>query len=138
MKWLCKCVVLALIGGLVYYVIEVLWRGRSHWTMAVLGGLCFVLCGLINEPMPREVPLWKQMVLCSAVITMMELAAGLILNEYLGLGIWDYSQMPFNFLGQICLPYTVLWLFLSVPAIMLDDWLRHRLFGQDCPRYRFF
>ena len=29
-------------GGVLYVLIELAWRGRSHWTMFVLGGLCFV------------------------------------------------------------------------------------------------
>mgnify|MGYP007072511315 FL=1 len=35
-----KCALLFLIGGALYYCIEILWRGHSHWTMAVVGGIC--------------------------------------------------------------------------------------------------
>ena len=58
------------------------------------------------------------------------------LNLMLGLHIWDYSDMPFNFLGQICLPFTILWLFLSLLCIFVDDWLRHALFHEEKPHYR--
>lgn len=44
-----KTVILLLIGGLIYYGIEVAWRGYSHWTMALVGGICFVVIGGINE-----------------------------------------------------------------------------------------
>ena len=38
--------VLFAVGGALYYLVEVLWRGHSDWTMAVLGGVCFLLCGI--------------------------------------------------------------------------------------------
>ena len=63
------------------------------------------------------------------------LVAGLILNVWLGLGIWDYNSLPFNLAGQICLGYSCLWYLLSIPAIVLDDWLRHRFFQEERPRY---
>ena len=135
MKKACKYLFLFIVGGILYYCIEIAWRGFSHWTMMILGGICFVLCGMTNEPIPWETPLWKQMILCSGIITGLELIAGLILNVWLGLGIWDYSSMPFSLYGQICLPYAVLWMFLSVPAIMLDDWLRYWFFGESRPHY---
>ena len=49
-----KMVVLLLIGGTTYFGIEMLWRGHSHWTMALVGGICFVLIGAINEYLPWE------------------------------------------------------------------------------------
>ena len=67
-----------------------------------------------------------------------ELVAGLILNVWLGLGIWDYSTMPLNFMGQICLPFCLLWVLLSVVAVVLDDWLRHWLFAEEHPHYVLF
>lgn len=50
--------------------------------------------------------------------------------------VWDYSNMPFNLLGQICLPFTVIWFFLSAVAVVLDDWIRHILWGEDIPHYK--
>lgn len=137
MKKLCKYLFLFSVGGLIYYGIEIAWRGHSHWTMAILGGVCFILCGLINELLPWSMPLWQQMSLCALLITGAELAAGLVLNVWLGLGIWDYSRMPCNLWGQICLPYSALWIVLSVPAIVLDDWIRYWFFGESRPEYRF-
>lgn len=138
LKAILKHAVLALCGGCVYFLIEMAWRGHSHWTMAVLGGVCFALIGDINEFIPWNMPLVLQGAIGSGIVTLLELVSGIILNLWLGLGIWDYSNMPFNFLGQICLPFSLLWVALSVVAVILDDWLRYWLFGEDRPTYTLF
>lgn len=138
LKAIMKHAVLALCGGCMYFLIEMAWRGHSHWTMAVLGGVCFVLIGDINEFIPWNMPLILQGAIGSGVVTILELISGIVLNLWLGLGIWDYSNMPLNFLGQICLPFSVLWVALSVIAVVLDDWLRYWLFGEDRPTYTLF
>lgn len=69
-------------------------------------------------------------------VTAIEFLSGYILNIVLGLGIWDYSNMPFNIIGQICLPFTVAWYILSLLAIVLDDHLRYWIFGEEKPRYK--
>lgn len=136
MKQILKNTILFLIGGVLYIVIELLWRGHSHWTMFILGGICFFYIGLINEEFTWEMPLIKQMFIGAIVITMWELLFGILVNGAYNLNVWDYSNMPFNFLGQICLPYSILWFFISLPAIVLDDYLRHWLFGEEKPHYR--
>lgn len=138
LKAIMKHAVLALCGGCVYFLIEMAWRGHSHWTMAVLGGICFVLIGDINEFIPWNMPLILQGAIGSGVVTILELVSGIILNLWMGLGIWDYSNMPINFLGQICLPFSILWVALSMVAVVLDDWLRYWLFGEDRPTYTLF
>ena len=134
MKNILKYLALFLIGGALYYCLEVLFRGHSFWSMAVCGGVCFVVCGLINER-NRCMPLPLQMLIATCGITAIELAAGLILNVWLGLRIWDYSNMPGNLLGQICPQFTVLWFFLSAVAIILDDIIRWKIFGEEKPHY---
>ena len=131
-----KCAILFLIGGWLYYCIEIMWRGHSHWTMAIVGGVCFVLIGGLNNYLPWEMPIWKQAVCGSALVTAVELVTGVVLNLYLGLGVWDYSKMPCNLLGQICLPYSALWVGLSLVCIFVDDGLRWRLFHEEKPHYR--
>jgi uncharacterized membrane protein len=134
---LSKKLILFLIGGISYYLIEILWRGYSHLSMFMLGGICFVLIGLINEFYDWNMPLWKQMLIACLVVTVAEFVAGVILNIWLGLDIWDYSNLTFNLLGQISLQYSILWFFLSLPAIVLDDWLRYWLFEEERPHYKF-
>ncbi len=137
---MCKCgkaLILFLIGGATYYGIEVLWRGHSNWTMAVVGGICFLIIGSLNEKyLDWNMCLVYQSMVAAVLVTAVELVAGLVLNVWLGLGIWDYSSLPLNLWGQICLPFTLLWVILSCVAIMLDDWLRHWLFLEERPYYR--
>ena len=90
------------IGGLLYILIELIWRGRSHWTMFLLGGICFVFLGLINEVIPWQMPLWQQILIGAVGITTLEFLTGCIVNLWLGWGVWDYGGLPGNLLGQIC------------------------------------
>ena len=133
---LVKSVLLFFIGGLLYYLIEVAWRGHSHWTMYCLGGLCFVCIGLINEILPWEMALWKQGFIGALIITVLEFAVGCIVNITLGWNVWDYSDVPFNIHGQICLPFSLLWFAVSLAAIVLDDYIRYWAFGEEKPEYR--
>ncbi|MCM1225155.1 MAG: putative ABC transporter permease [Lachnospiraceae bacterium] len=138
---MCKVVkplILFAIGGLLYTLIELLWRGRTHWTMFIVGGICFVLIGLINDEFGWDMPLVKQMAISALLITMFELYVGIALNKGYKLNIWDYSNMPFNLWGQICLPYSILWFLLSLPAIILDDYLRYWFFSEEKPKYKLF
>ena len=133
-----KHIALAITGGLLYILIETLWRGYSHWTMFVLGGMCFLALGLINEVLPWEMPLWQQMLLGACIITCLEFLTGCIVNLWLGWDVWDYSGMPGNILGQVCLQYFLLWLPVSLAGILLDDWLRYWWWGEERPHYRLF
>ena len=135
MKQLCKLIFLFVVGGILYAVIEILWRGYTHWTMAILGGMCFLVCGGLNEWLSWDTPLWIQALICCMAITAAELVAGLVLHVWLGLNIWDYSGLPYNLAGQVCLGYSCLWYMLSIPAILLDDWLRYCFFAEERPRY---
>jgi uncharacterized membrane protein len=105
--------------------------------MFILGGLCFILVGLINEYYSIfKISLLTQQSISCLIITVLELIFGLILNVWLGLDIWDYSNLKFNFMGQICLKYSMLWFFLSLPAIIFYDYLRYWLFGERKPYYK--
>ena len=131
-----KSALLFFIGGLLYYLIEVVWRGYSHWTMYCLGGACFVSIGLINEILPWEMPLWKQGIIGALMVTVLEYVVGCIVNIGLGWNVWDYSDVPFNIQGQVCLPFTLLWFAVSIVAIILDDYIRYWAFGEEKPEYR--
>lgn len=134
-KTLLKHIILFFIGGLIYYLIEILWRGYSHISMIFCGGGCFILIGLVNEIIPWEVKLWKQMLLGSIIVTIVEFFTGCIVNLWLKWNVWDYSNLPFNILGQVCLPFCIAWFFISLLAIVIDDYLRYWLFNEEKPHY---
>lgn len=104
--------------------------------MFALGGLCFVCLGLINEVLPWQMPLWQQMIIGACIITVLEFITGCVINLWLGWGVWDYSGMPGNIMGQVCPQYILLWLPVSLAGIVLDDCLRFRWFGEERPHYK--
>lgn len=136
MKTFFKYFILFSLGGLIYMMLEIIFSGSTHWTMGILGAVCFILIGLINSY--SELPLYKQMLMGAIIVTVLEFAAGVFLNLYLQLDIWNYSQLPFNILGQICLPFSCLWFLLCLPAILLDDYVRSSLFGEPWHHYKLF
>lgn len=111
--------ILFCIGGGSYTGLELLWRRRSHISMFLLGGACFLAIGRFYRRHPRLHPLAK-MAAGSAICTTGELVVGLTLNR--GYTIWDYRKVPLNFLGQICLPFSALWM----PLSALAGWLYRR------------
>ncbi len=113
------------LGGLLYILVELIWRGYSHWTMVLLGGVCFVLIGLLDE-IQQKPPVLLQMLQGASIVTFLEFITGCVLNLWLGLGVWDYSNMPFNILGQICLPFTLIWFFISYLVIKIEN-LMHKM-----------
>lgn len=125
-------------GGFLYCAIEVLWRGHSHPSMFIVGGLCFLLIGGINNHLSWTLGLVWQSVIGAAAVTVAELLSGVIINLWLGWGVWDYSHMPLNVLGQICLPYSIAWIALSALGLLIDDYLRWILYGDERPRYTLF
>lgn len=131
-----KAFTLFLIGGAIYYGMEMVYRGRSHVAMVFVGGICFLICGGLNEIFTFDMPLLTQGIICAFLVTGVELISGCILNLWLGLQIWDYSNLPLNLFGQICLPFSLLWVVLSIVAIIADDYLRYWLFGEEKPHYR--
>lgn len=136
MRTLIRLSTLFCTGGALYLTTEIAWRGHTHWTMFIAGGLCFVLVGAINELFTWELSFIKQCVIGAAVITLVEFVAGLIVNVWLGWDVWDYSGAPFNIMGQICLPYSALWCLVAAIAIVLDDYIRYWFFSEEKPRYK--
>lgn len=137
-KWMKfeKYLFLFFVGGAAYYCLEIISRGYSHYSMFLCGGLCFIGCGILNESVKIEMSLISQMVLSSLLITALEFITGCIVNLWLGWKVWDYSRLPYNFKGQICLIFSVAWFFLSLAAILLDDYLRYKLFDEEKPYYK--
>ena len=126
-NYLIKELILLIIFGITYCGIEILYRGRTHISMLFVGGLCAVLIGMINEITPK-MNIILQMFIGAVIVTIIEFFSGYIINIILGLNVWDYSNLMFNYKGQISLIFTVIWFFLSAPVIYLDDKIRKILF----------
>ena len=108
-----KQTVLFYMGGSAYMTLEFLWRGKSHYSMFLLGGVCFLIIGRLGQKLPLAV----RLILNSGVITTLELVTGLIVNR--NYSVWDYRTAPFNFLGQICLPFSLLWIPVSLLGLLI-------------------
>ncbi|MBQ8833451.1 MAG: hypothetical protein IJ001_00815 [Oscillospiraceae bacterium] len=112
-----RCALFCLGGG-AYVGLEMLWRGWSHFSMFLAGGLCFLLIGHLGEVEPR-LPFALRVLAGVGIITMVELGIGLVFNrEY---RVWDYRSQPGNFLGQICPQFCLLWLPVSALAMGLYE-----------------
>lgn len=114
-----------LIAGGIYLLIELAWRGRTHWTMLPLAAVIFICAGVLDE-VERPPSIWQQVILGTTIATALEFVAGLILNVWLGLGIWDYSNLPGNVLGQICPQFTLAWAVLVLISIRIENFM-HRI-----------
>lgn len=106
------------LGAVGYCLIEILWRGYTHWSMALTGGYCMFMIYWSNTLFYSQ-PWWKKATLGALIITMTEFSVGCVVNITLGLGVWDYSRQPFHLWGQICPLYTLLWFLLSIPLYWL-------------------
>ena len=111
------CVFLA--GGVIYGCLELIWRGYTHWSMILAGGICLLSIHLLNLRL-SEWNIFIRCVLYSLVITAVEFSVGVIVNIVLGLDVWDYSSVPGNILGQVCPSFTLLWMVISVPAVLFS------------------
>ena len=105
-------------------LLEFLWRGYSHGSMFLLGGLCFLLVGGCVAKLTR-LPLALRLILGACVITALELATGLLVNR--DFRVWDYRRLPYNFLGQISLQFSLLWIPLSLAAMVLYNWMLKKI-----------
>lgn len=116
-----KCFLFCLGGGL-YGALELLWRGRTHVSMFFLGGVCFLLLGKLRK---LQLPLPVLPLLGTLVITAGELVTGLAVNR--DYAVWDYRALPMNFMGHICLRFSLLWMPLSLIAMGLYGFLDRKL-----------
>lgn len=128
-------------GATVYFFLEIGYKTltfhpeRISWTMLALAILLCIPVERCGAELPWGVPLWLQALACAALVTAVEFAAGLVLNVWLGLGIWDYSPLPFNFMGQICLQFFFVWWGLCFVFIPVFDWMRWAVEGGERPHY---
>ena len=115
-----------LVGSAGYSLLEILWRGFTHWTMAVTGGLCFFLLYRLNLRRPREGVL-RKCLRGTFAVTAVECLVGCVVNRLLKWQVWDYSGRFGNLLGQVCPLYTGLWFLLCIPVYGLAGLVRKLL-----------
>ena len=120
-----KYIIIFGLGAFIYGAVEVIVRGYTHWTMALTGGAVMALFMLINRS--RDVNILLRCLLGALVITSLEFAVGAVVNLGLGWDVWDYSEKPFNIMGQICPLFTLGWFALSLPGFMLCTAVEKRL-----------
>ena len=137
MKKLSEYLFLWALGGCIYYGFEILFRGFSHWSMFVLGGICLIFFTVQGRMVHWEDPLWKQILRCTIFVTSMEFITGIIVNKWLRLGVWDYSNLPFQIFGQVCLQFAVIFSGLCAVGILLSGYLLHWVYGEEKPHYHF-
>ena len=131
-------------GGTLYFFMEVVYKTLSgnpdhiSWTMIIVAFILCIPLERFGDELPWEMPMILQTIICAVAITITELIAGLILNVWLGLHVWDYSELPFNFMGQICLQFSLLWVVLSFLGIKAFDWIRYTIIGGIRPQYKMF
>lgn len=118
-------------GGSVYYGLEVIFRGFSHYSMFLCGGISFYLISRLNRRYSSSLHLITRMILCTFLILFMELLFGLVFNLFLHRQVWDYSSHYYHWKGQICLTYAIVWFFISCPVLYLESFFRRWLFSSD-------
>lgn len=117
--------IIFLFGGILYSFIEVATRGYTHWSMTLTGGLCLLIMYRRFTARPHE-PLLMKCLFGAIIITSLEFTVGCIVNLWLGWEVWDYSGLMFNLFGQICLPFSIVWFFITIPAVMLTELFSRR------------
>ena len=103
-----RIIIFFILGAIGYGAIEIIWRGYTHWSMMIAGGICFLLFSLVSQAMGRK-SIFLKAAVCALCVTAVEFLFGLVFNLWLGMGVWDYSGMPLNLMGQVCPTFTLLW-----------------------------
>lgn len=114
---------LFVVGAVGYCFIELLWRGYTHPSMGLAGGLSFCLISVVQKQL-KPLRFIYRCIASGILISAIELMFGTVFNLWLESSVWDYSLMPLNLFGQVCLTYTVLWCALSAPMLILTDIIR--------------
>lgn len=113
------------VGAVGYGLAEIIARGYTHWSMALAGGTVLVLFTLINQS--RNIPFLVRCLFGMVIITSIEFVVGLLVNVAAGWGVWDYSDKPFNVMGQICPQFSAIWFLISIPAFWLSSFIETKV-----------
>lgn len=121
-------IILFSFGAIGYGLLEVLWRGYTHPSMLTAGGICFTFFAKLSEKM-KNCGIIRKAVIASGFVTAIELIFGIIFNIILKRNVWDYSKLPLNFGGQICVVYSLIWALISIPCIPLAGFIKRKIKG---------
>lgn len=134
-----KNAILFIVGFCAYITIETLFRGYSFWMMGVCGGLAVLLLDKLNDCISWDMDLLLQSAIGSVLITFFEYVIGSLYLLGLLPQMWDYSNMPLNYKGIICVPFSLLWMALSAAAIIVADAINYYVFEElPVPYYKIF
>lgn len=117
-----------LIGSIGYRFIEILWRGHTHWTMGIVGGICMVCIYSIEQKLKKYNLAVRALFSCLC-ITAVEFISGLFINKVFRMNVWNYSSLPLNLMGQVCLLYSAFWYLLCIPAHLLCKIIKQHVFA---------
>ena len=135
MKIISKYLFYGFLGGCIYYSFEIIFRGFSHWTMFLLGGICFLFIYIQGKSSNWTDPLFIQIVRCVIFIISMEFMTGIIVNKWLHWNVWDYSRLPMHLFGQICVPFSLIFAGLCLIGILLGGYIDYWIYGEEKPHY---
>ena len=128
--------------GFIYCMIEILFRGWSHWSMFVLTGFLGVFCvDSINNVLSFDCDYIVQILISTILCTIGEGISGIILNVWLQLNVWDYSKMTFGtfFFGQCNVLFCFAWmLIISIIIFYCDAYNYYILKIEPCPYHIIF
>lgn len=102
-------------GAAAYCLVELLFRGFTHWSMGLTGGAALLGLYCVNNRFCHR-PILSRCLMGCVLITALELCVGLVVNKALHWQVWDYSGLPLNLYGQICPLFSLCWFLLSIPG----------------------
>ena len=134
-----KYLLLFTFSGYIYVCLELIFRGYSNITMMFASSICAIPMIILNNKFTYEIDFLLQLFLCAIFATLVEFIFGMLFNR--DYSIWDYRNMPLNLYGQICLPFSLLWMIIAACVIPLMDWIDCYIFGykpETKPYYKIF
>lgn len=123
MKKLRNLCILFPVGAIGYPIIEIIFRGYTHWSMSLTGGIVLPILVNINNVF-KTLP--SKCLVGSFFITAIEFIVGCFVNLKWNMKVWDYSNLPFNILGQVCLPFSLTWAALCIPVYSVCNKISNR------------
>lgn len=107
-----------ILGGIFYGLTEILYRGYTHWSMVLTGGMV-VFTFYMLTPFLSALNIFAAAAAGALIITFYEFSMGIIVNLWFEWDVWDYSALPGNIMGQICPKYTFYWFLICLAFFSL-------------------